>query len=47
MKNANKTTGMLKALDLKLKALLENDLKTFRAAQCKNNQAAGKQLMAA
>ena len=47
MKNENKTTEMLKALDLKLKALLENDLKSFKATQSKNNPAASKQLMAA
>ncbi|MEO6849485.1 MAG: hypothetical protein ABI203_06300 [Mucilaginibacter sp.] len=47
MKNENKTTGILKALDLKLKALLENDLRNFKAAQSKTNQPAGKQLMAA
>jgi hypothetical protein len=47
MKNENKTTGMLKSLDLKLKTLLEKDLQNFRATQSKNNQPAGKQLMAA
>ena len=33
MKNSTKTTVMLKALDLELKAILENDLKAFKAAQ--------------
>ena len=47
MKNSNQTTVILKALDLELKALLENDLKNFKSANNKNNQAAGKQLMAA
>jgi len=47
MKNSNQTTVILKALDMELKALLENDLKNFKSANNKNNQAAGKQLMAA
>ncbi len=47
MKNSNQTTVVLKALDLQLKALLENDLKSFRESRSKNNQPAGKQLMAA
>ena len=47
MKNSNQTTVILKALDLELKALLQNDLKNFRATRSKNNQAATKQLMAA
>jgi len=47
MKNSNQTTVILKSLDMELKALIENDLKNFRSAQSKNNQHAGKQLMAA
>ena len=47
MKNSTKTTVILKALDLELKAMLENDLKNFRSAKTENNPAAGKQLMAA
>ncbi len=47
MKNSNQTTVILKALDMELKALLEKDLKDFKAIQSKNNQHAGKQLMAA
>jgi len=47
MKNSPQTTVTVKALDIELKALLEQDLKNFRSAQNKNNQAAGKQLMAA
>ncbi len=47
MKNSNQTTVILKSLDMELKALLENDLKNFRSLQNKNNQHAGKQLMAA
>jgi len=47
MKNSTQTTVILKALDLELKALLENDLKNFKSAQNKNTQFAGKQLMAA
>jgi hypothetical protein len=47
MKNSTETTVILKALDMELKALLENDLKNFKSAQSKNNQQAAKQLMAA
>lgn len=47
MKNSNQTTVILKSLDIELKALIENDLKNFKANQSKNNQHAGKQLMAA
>jgi hypothetical protein len=47
MKNSNQTTVILKALDMELKALLEKDLSEFRSSQSKNNQHAGKQLMAA
>jgi len=46
MKNSTKTT-ILKALDIELKALLQSDLQNFKAAQDKNNQAAGKQSIAA
>ncbi|HTD97878.1 MAG TPA: hypothetical protein VK668_01260 [Mucilaginibacter sp.] len=47
MKNATQITVLLKALDIQLKALLESDLKSFKSAQNKNTQLAGKQLMAA
>ena len=48
MKTLNQTTILLSALDLELKAILKKDLKNFRAMQkCKNNVAAGKQLLAA
>lgn len=47
MKNSNHTTVILKSLDMELKALLEKDLKDFKSTQSKNNQHAGKQLMAA
>jgi hypothetical protein len=47
MKNSTQTTVILKSLDLELKSLLKKDLKNFRVAQSKNNQHAGKQLMAA
>jgi hypothetical protein len=47
MKNSTETTVILKALDMELKALLENDLKNFKSAQSKNNQQTTKQLMAA
>jgi hypothetical protein len=33
MKTATKTTVILKAIDLELKALLQNDLKQFRVNQ--------------
>lgn len=47
MKNSTQTTVTIKSLDIELKSLLEQDLKNFRATQNKNNQAPGKQLMAA
>ena len=47
MKNSTQTTVILKSLDLELKAIIKKDLKNFRSAQSKNNQQAGKQLMAA
>ncbi|MDB5135598.1 MAG: hypothetical protein JWP37_2201 [Mucilaginibacter sp.] len=47
MKNSTQTAVILKSLDLELKALLKKDLKNFKSAQSKNNQHAGKQLMAA
>ncbi|HTI58468.1 hypothetical protein [Mucilaginibacter sp.] len=47
MKNSTQTTVTIKSLDIELKALLEQDLKNFRSAQNKNNQATSKQLMAA
>lgn len=45
MKNATQTATALKSLDLTLKAILENDLKNYRAAKAKNTE--GKQLIAA
>ena len=44
MKTINKTQLLLKAIDIELKALLEQDLRAFRAAQVKqgNNQGAKK-----
>jgi len=43
MKTINKTQILLKAIDIELKALLEQDLKAFRAAQKQgNNQGAKK-----
>ena len=47
MKNSNQTTVILKALDMQLKALIENDLKNFRSTKNKTDQQASKQLMAA
>lgn len=47
MKNSTQTTATIDSLDIELKKLIEQDLKNFRAAQNKNNQATGKQLMAA
>ena len=37
MKNADVTTILLKALDLELKAILQNDLEQFRSKQTQNN----------
>ncbi|GAB2699282.1 hypothetical protein GCM10027037_24790 [Mucilaginibacter koreensis] len=36
MKTINKTDILLKALDIELKKLLQQDLQNFRAAQLKN-----------
>jgi hypothetical protein len=49
MKNtANKTTAMLKAIDLELKAILEADIKKLTTAKyIKNKNAAFMQLIAA
>ncbi|HZX57983.1 MAG TPA: hypothetical protein VFE54_04635 [Mucilaginibacter sp.] len=47
MENSNHTAVILKALDIELKTLIENDLKNFKSTQSKNNQHACKQLMAA
>lgn len=47
MKNSTKTTVILKAIDLELKAMLLNDLKSFKSSKTENDQAARKQLMAA
>ena len=37
MKNSAKTTVMLKAFDMKLKAMLQEDLKNFKAIQNRKN----------
>jgi hypothetical protein len=47
MKNSTQTTVTIQAIDIELKALLQNDLKNFKANQSGNNQATGKQLLAA
>jgi len=47
MKNSTKTTVLLKAFDIELKAILEKDLKAFKAAQQhKNNVAFLRQIAA-
>jgi hypothetical protein len=43
MKNLNKTTVILKALDLELKALLLTDLKNFKAEYSGQKQLQAKQ----
>jgi hypothetical protein len=47
MKTSTETKAIAKSTDLELKRLLEEDLKRFRSDDHKNNQGAGKQLMAA
>jgi len=47
MKNSTKTIVMLKALDIELKAILEKDLKAFKAAEQQKKNAAFLQLIAA
>lgn len=47
MKNSTKTTVILKAIDLELKAMLENDLKNFKNARTENNSAVVRQRIAA
>lgn len=49
MKNltSTKTNILLKALDIELKAMLENDLKNFRMKQAKDNPAKANQPIAA
>jgi hypothetical protein len=47
MKNSTKTTVILKAIDLELKAMLENDLKNFKSPKNENNPAAARQRIAA
>jgi hypothetical protein len=47
MKNSTQTNATIKALDIQLKALLQQDLENFRAAKNKNNQANSNQLLAA
>jgi hypothetical protein len=47
MKNATKTTVLLKALDLELKAILEKDIKAFKIKQQAKNNAAFPQAIAA
>jgi hypothetical protein len=43
MKNINKTTVILRALDLELKALLLTDLKNFKAAHSRQKQLQARQ----
>ena len=47
MKNSTKTTVLLKALDLELKAVLERDIKSFKAEKQRKNDIAFMQLIAA
>jgi hypothetical protein len=47
MKTSTKTTVLLKSIDLELKALLQNDLKAFKAKAAGSNQGTSKQLQAA
>ena len=47
MKNSTKTTVLLKAFDIELKAILEKDLKAFKAAQQHKNNVAFLQQIAA
>ena len=43
MKNSTKTTVMLKALDLELKALIQSDLVNFKASDSNQKQSQVKQ----
>ena len=47
MKNSTNTTVLLKALDLELKAILERDIKAFKAEKQRKQNAAFLQLIAA
>lgn len=49
MKTSTKTTVLLKAFDMELRAMLKRDLQNFRAIQNRknNNNNDGKQLLAA
>ncbi len=47
MKNSLETTIMLKALDIQLKRILEEDLKAYKAAKQRKNNVAFLQLIAA
>jgi hypothetical protein len=47
MKNSTNTTVLLKALDLQLKSILEKDIKAFKIAKQRRNNAAFMQLIAA
>jgi len=47
MKLTTKSNVLLKAFDLELKTILENDIKKFTAKQSKNKHAAFPQLIAA
>jgi hypothetical protein len=48
MKNSTKTTVLLKAIDLELKAILEQDIRKFNSAKFnRNKNAAFLQLIAA
>jgi hypothetical protein len=43
MKNLTKTTVILKALDIELKALLQTDIKNFKSARSYQKQLQGQQ----
>jgi hypothetical protein len=47
MTYSTQTTVLLKAIDLELKAILENDLKNFKKAKQRKNNVAFLQLIAA
>lgn len=47
MKNSTQTTIAVKSIDLTLKAILENDLKNYRANKNQSKHTEGKQLIAA
>ena len=47
MKNSTNTTVILKALDLELRAILDRDIKAFKAMKQRKNNVAFMQLVAA